>query len=222
LVLDTLHTHAQTSNFTEASTFRVGLKSIALPAPSTELVETGSDYRVILDTLTPTTNRLVAAFLLSEEFKAIQTGPTPLSRYALVEVPRGAEFATISPELFRQIATSIGQEFGGSLDATLKEQQDEINRRLNALGARSTTVTLDKPMMLGSFFSKPDAVGFGGILPIDVSGKKDTKVMGMSLVRTQERVLALYLYTSYIDNESVNWVRATSEKWADAILAANK
>ena len=88
LVLDTVHTYAQISNFTGDSIFRVGLKSIALPAPSKELIETGSDYRVILDTLTPVTNRLVAAFLLPEDLKAIQTGPTPLSRYALVEVPR--------------------------------------------------------------------------------------------------------------------------------------
>jgi hypothetical protein len=222
LVLGSVHTLAQNTNLTSAATFRVGLKSIALSAPSTELVETGSDFRVILDALTPANNRLVAAFLLPEDLKAIQTGRTSLSRYALVQVPRGAEFATITPEIFKQIAANIGQEFGASIDATLKDQQDEINRRLKSLGDSSTTLTLDKPLMLGSFFSKPDALGVGGIMPIDLNGKKIKMVMGMSVVRTQDRVLFLYLYTSYIDEDSVKWVRTTSDKWADAILAANK
>lgn len=222
LVFGSIDTIAQDTNSKSGAIFRVGLKSITISAPSTELVETGSDYRVILDALTPAVNRLVAAFLLPEDLKAIQNGPAILSRYALVEVPRGAEFANITPEIFKQIAANVGQEFGASLDATVKDQQDEINRRLKALGASSTTLTLDKPMMFGSFFSKPDAFGFGGIMPIELNGRKNKVVMVVSVVRIQDRVLSLYLYNSYVDLESVNWARTTSEKWADAILAANK
>jgi hypothetical protein len=223
LLFGSIHTHAQATKSTDVATFRVGLKSIAITAPSTELVETGSDYRVLLDTLTPVNNRLIAAFLLPADLKAIQTGTTSaLSRYALVEVPRRAEFASITPEFFKQLAGSLGKEFDASLDAKLKDQQDEINRRMKALSASPTTVTLDKPVMLGSFFSKRDAEGFGGVMPIDVNGKKSKMAMGLTVVRIQERVLFLYLYTSYTDEESVNWVRTSGDKWADAILAANK
>jgi hypothetical protein len=206
----------------DAASFRVGLKSIAIPAPSTELVETGSDYRVLLDVVTPVSNRLVAAFLLPEDLKAITTGPAFPSRYALVQVPRPAEFATIAPGMFKEIAGSVGREFGASLEATAKEQQDELNRRLRALGSNSSTVTFDTPVMLGSFFFKPDALGFGSIVPVEANGRKTRMVMSVAVVRAQERVLLLYLFSTYIDQASVDWVRTTGEKWADAVLAANK
>jgi hypothetical protein len=65
------------------------LKSIAIPSPLKDLSEIGSDYRVVLETLAPATNRLVAAFNRPEDLHQILAGgDAPLARYALVEVPR--------------------------------------------------------------------------------------------------------------------------------------
>jgi hypothetical protein len=222
ITLGSVYANAQAPNSSDASTFRVGLKSVVVGSPSTDLVEPGSDFRVIFEVFVPTTNRLVAAFLLPEELRATLKGTTPLSRYAFVQVPRRAEFAAVTPEIFKQIAGSMGQEFAASMDTAVKDSQDEMNRRLKALNANPTTLTLDKPLMLGSFFSKPDAVGFGSVMPYDVNGKMVKLAAAVSVVRVQERVLFLYLYTIYKDQESVNWVRTTSEKWADTILAANR
>jgi hypothetical protein len=214
-------TRAQTARPAD-TTFRVGLKSINIPAPSSGLVETGSDYRVIAEPFAPVNNRLVAAFLLPEELKALQTAKTSFSRYALVEVPRRAEFADVTPELFKEVVDGMAPQFGASLDATVKDQQEEINRKLKALSMDSTTVTFDKPVMLGSFFSKPDAYGFGAIMPIGVNGKTTKIVMVLSVLRVQDRVLFTYFYAPYTDESSVTSARTVSEKWADNILAANK
>jgi hypothetical protein len=203
------------------ATFRVGLKSIAIPAPSSELIETGSDYRVTLELLAPTNNRLVAAFLLPNELKALQTGDSSISRYALVEVSRRAEFATVTPELYKQVADSMGQQFGAAVDSTLKDQQEEINRRLKVLATQPTSVTLDKPLMLGSLFSKQNASGYGAIMPVSTNGKTTKVVMGVAVLRAQDRLLFLYLYTPYEDEKSVDWTRTTVEKWADSLLKMN-
>jgi len=221
LCLSFAHLPAQTAKPAE-STFRVGLKTIAVPAPSTELNETGPDYRVLLDNLTPTNNRLVAAFLLPDELKALQTSTTHLSRYALVQVPRRAEFADVGTDLFKDVLDSLAKQFDAELTGSLKDQQDEINRRLKAMGQGSTSVTLDKPVMLGSFYSKPDATCYGAIMPVQVNDKTTRMVMAMGVVRVQERILFLYLYAPYVDETTVTWARTTSEHWADATLAANK
>lgn len=204
------------------TTFRIGLKTITIPPPSPDLTETGPDYRVLLQTLVPTNNRLVAAFLTPDDFTQIRSSTAAsLSQYALVQTARRAEFADITPEIFKQVDSSLATQFEAAVNASLKDHQDEINRRLKALG-QDKTVTLDKPLMLGSLFSKPDASGYGQIVPVTVNDTTKKIVVGMTLLRVRERMLFLFLYTPYKDEDTVKSVRATSEKWADAVLAANK
>jgi hypothetical protein len=205
------------------TTFHVGLKTIAIPSPADDLVETGPDYRVMLENLVPNNNRLVAGYLTQPEFDKLRTATTTLSRYAMVQVPRTAEFVDITPEIFKQINDTLATQFEAQADASVKDSQDEINRRLKAVGQGSTTITLDKPLMLGLFFSKPYATGYGEITPVAVNGGASQKVAaGITFIRVQQRVLFLYIYAPYKDEDTVKWVRTTGEKWADAILAANK
>ena len=206
-----------------AHSYRAGLKDFSIPAPSSALVEAGADYRVLMEPLAPVNNRLVAAFLETADLDAIRSGAkAPLNRYALVEIPRRAEFTEVSPEQFKQVADNIAAQFGASFDSSLKDEQDEINRRLKALNSSSATVTLDKPLQLGTLFNKPDAAAYGMIMPISSEGKTKKMVMGMVVLRVQSRVLFAYTYTEYKDESSVQWIRTTDESWADSILAANK
>src|SRR5580700_403884 len=72
----------------DSQTFRAGATSIAIPPPA-GLTETGSDYRVLLEFLAPDNNRLVAAFVLPDDWKVLHGGNAPpMSTYALAEVPR--------------------------------------------------------------------------------------------------------------------------------------
>jgi hypothetical protein len=42
------------------------------------------------------------------------------------------------------------------------------------------------------------------------------------ILHVQNRILFLYLYSAYKDESTVQWIRSSSEQWADAVLAANK
>lgn len=213
---------AESGQSSASQTYRAGLKSIAIPPPSAEFAETGSDYRVMLELLAPNSNRLVAAFLLPEELKAMTAGPTSLTRYALVEVPRSAEFATVTPEVFKQISDGMAQQFGVAVAAALKDQEEEVNRRLKVYSSSAPTITMDKPFMLGTFFSRPDTCSFGMILQMAANGSPKKEVAAISVARVQERVLFLYLYADYVNDDSVKWVRTTAEQWSDSVLKANQ
>lgn len=212
----------QTANPSNPQSYRVGLKSIVIPPPTAELPEIGSDYRVLLDALAPTSNRIVAAFLLPDEAKAITGGGTNLSRYALVEVPRRAEFAEITPDIFKQVSVSVAEQFGASLDSTVKDEEDAFNRRLKELNGNASTVTIDKPFLLGTLFSKPDEVSFGAITNVSANGHSTKMVNATTIVRLQDRILFFYAYSEYANEDSVKWVREVSEKWADSALKLNQ
>jgi len=206
----------------ETQIYRVGLKSIAIASPSKDLTEIGPDYRVTLETLAPATNRLVAAFIRPEDLHQILAGGnTPLTRYALVEAPRRAVFADIDTAAFKTVADSVATQFGTNLEADIKTAQDDFNHNLKELNSSSATIAIDKPFSLGTLFSKPDAAAFGMIASISGAGPEIKMAVATVVLRLQNRVLFLYLYSVYKDDTAVKWLRTTSEQWADATLKAN-
>jgi hypothetical protein len=211
---------AQTTVSAESSGFRVGLQSIVIPSPSPDLPETGPDYRVLAEPLAPASNRLVAAFLLPAELKAMQMRKLSLTHYALAEVPRQAEFSDASPAAFKQVSDAMAEQFGAKLDATIEQQQKEIDLKLKALGGKSA-VTLEKPTMLGTLFSKADAIGYGAIIPVSVDGKILTAAMCMAILRVRQRFLFIYVYAPYTEEESMKSVQKICDLWSAAILKAN-
>jgi hypothetical protein len=219
--------HAQTPapappKTADAQTYRVGLKSIAIPSPSSDLSEIGPDYRVVLETLAPATNRLVAAFIRPEDLQqTLAGGNAPLPRYALVEIPRRAEFLDVDSATFKTAADSVAKEFGANLDSDLKTAQDDLNHNLKELNSNSASVTIGKPLPLGVLFSKPDAAAFAMVESVSAQGPETKVALGITVLRTQNRILFLYLYSTYKDESTVQWIRKTSEQWADAILKAN-
>jgi len=211
---------AQSSIASEPLKVRVGLQTMLIPSPGPDLPETGADYRVLAEPLAPASNRLIAAFLLPEELKAMMTAKTSLTRYALVEVPRQAEFAEVSPAIFKQVSDGMGDQFGAKLDATIEDQQKEIDLKLKALGNQSK-VTIEKPAMLRTLFSKTDAIGYGAVMPTSIDGKTITVAMCTTVLRVRQRLLFLYTYARYTDEESVKSLGRISEQWSGAILKAN-
>ena len=151
----------------------------------------------------------------------VSTGP---SRYALIETLRRGEFAEVDAASFKQISAALAKQFGANLDSPpmdLKAQQDELNHKLKAVGAKND-VALDKPVQLGALFAKPDTYGFGMITPISGRGSSIKMISAATTLRVQNRLLYAFVYAPYTGDDSVRWVRNTSEQWADAILKANQ
>ena len=80
---------------------------------------------------------------------------------------------------------------------------------------------MDKPVMLGKLFSKTNASGFGMLMNIGSGGKTTKVIMGVTLLKVQNRLLYAAVFAQYTGDDSATWVRSTSEQWADAILKTN-
>lgn len=206
-----------------AASFRVGGEAISIPAPGSELQEIGADYRVLFDRIVPDSNRLVAVFLTADDLEQVRAQKAPaLSNYGMIQVLRRAEFADFTPEMFAQIADAMGQQFGAVANGTLQMQQDALNRRVKAFDENAATINLDHPVPLGSFFSRKDEAGFGMIMGASANGQTKRLVAGIAIVRVHNRFLYAYVYNEMKGEPSVQAIRVATERWADAILAANK
>jgi hypothetical protein len=216
-------TSHQSETAKSSASYRVGLKSILVPPPA-DLVETGSDFRVLFEHDAPDTNRLVAAFLPSEDVAKLPArSPDGLPRYAFLETLRQAEFADVDEATYQQAAIAVAKQFGTSPDTPtvdFKALQDEFNHKLKAIGG-TTDVSLKGPVMLGTFFSKPNALGVGMLMNVGAAGKTQKVIVGITLLRAKNRLIYASVFAQYTGDESATWVRTTAEQWADTILKAN-
>jgi hypothetical protein len=213
-----LAAHAQATQ-----SYQAGGVSIAIPSLTGDMVELGSDSRSTLEVAVPDSNRLLAGFVLANEVPLLRSNSSlGITRYAMVEVSRKAEFTDFGADDFKQMVDSASQELGKIIDSSVKDEEEEFNRKMKALNPDSAQISMDKPLMLGALFSKPDAYGFGMIEAITQNGATTKMACGGVLLRVKNRALFLYVYSAYKNQETLNWIRKVSEAWANAILSENK
>lgn len=201
--------------------FKAGGTPIAIPPPTAEMSEVGYDNRESMNVFVPTTNRLIAAFVLTEDLPTHRSAKSGrlLSEYAMVEVPRRGEYINVGADDFKEFSEEIGRQFGAVISSSKDEIEEDLNRRTQALDLGS--VKMRKPLQLGCFFSKHDAIAFGLIQRYSMAGKSANLGTGVAFVRVKHRLLFLYLYAEYKNKGTIKWLQRTTEDWADAIHRSN-
>jgi hypothetical protein len=209
-----------------AMTVSVGGVSIKMPLPNAEFVEVGYDNREFMEVMTPAQNRLICAYVLTNELARLSKRDEDLqmSRYILVQVPRRGESMDCSAANFEEVVSgakeAFGDKSGTGVDSIFKEAQDEIDRRLKSLDVEGG-ISLGKPVQLGSLFTMKDAYSFGMIMPVTVDGKTVKMGCGGILLRVKSRLLFVYVYSEYKDEKTIHYLGQVAEKWAKDILSAN-
>jgi hypothetical protein len=213
---------AQTAAGAGQGQFPVGDATISLPAPpGLAMVELGNG-RGYFDPAVPDSNRLMAAFVLEKDVPALHTAANQvLTPYALVETLRAAENSNVSASDFKDLADSVSKQIGAVLDSSFKESEDSFNQRMKAMNL-NVQVSYGKPVTLGTFFVKTDAYAFGMMAPVTANGATTNMVVGTVLLRVKSHIVFAYFYSAYKDDQSPVQVRAATEQWTDAILAANQ
>jgi len=215
-------TNAATNNDRAAQSFKAGGVSILIPVPSSVFVEAG-DSRSLMELFVPQNNRLLSGFVFPEDLPLLAKGgdDSILTKYALVEVPRRGEYMDCGTNDFKDVISGAKKSFGDITTSSLKEAEEEFNRRMESLDVTNAQLSIGNPLQLGCLFSKSDAYGFGMIAEVSMSGKNIKMAMGSALLRVKKRLVFVYLYAEYKNDDTVKWIRKTTEEWSDAILKAN-
>jgi hypothetical protein len=204
--------------------YKAGGTAIAIPSPASELAEVGEGNRKTMNVFVPEVNRLLAAFLLTDDLKRLTGGSIkpPITKYALVEVPRRGENVDIAADKFKEMADRAKKEMEDVIESASEKAGEELSRRMKSLDQQVAAITIGKRVKIGTFFSKEDAYGFGFVSPISSGGSTVKMGVAVVLVRVKNRLLFLYLYAEYKNQETAKWLQKTAEQWADATLKANR
>ena len=202
---------------------KAGGVALALPGPPGDFAEAAYKLRTtFFEVLVPSTNRLLTAYAPAQSLIELngRKAPVELDTYAMVEVPRQAEYSDCTPEIFEQILKTLGPSMGKFDGKNVGALEEEINLRLKSLG--TTSVELGRPEMLGGIFQKTNASGFAMLMAFKQDDHSTTMATGVAMLRVKQRLIFAYLYRKYESPDAVTWVRKNLEPWVDAILANNK
>ena len=205
--------------------FEVGGVSIYIPAPDVAFVSIGdyyNDFRIRLKSFVGNGLDLLCAFALKNELPYFFTiGNGEITKYALVEVPRQTKNININPIDFYELKIDIKKRFG--VDSTLSEKnKKDFYTWAKSLDLSNLKTKSGQPFKLGIFFSKKDVMGAGTIVKYDAFGVNMEMAGLIIYIHVKKRLIALYLYAKYKDENTILWLREVGENWSDRILQANK
>lgn len=194
---------------------------LTLPAPANNFAEAGDKLRTtFFELLVPSTNRLLSAYIPTQKLEELKEGKAAggTDVYAMVEVPRQAEYSDCTPQAFEQVVKGINP---AAFDMKkVGELQEEINIRLKSLDAKS--IEVGRPENLGGLFQKTNAFGMAMLAAYKRDGRSVTMATGIAILRVKQKLVFVYLYHRYESPETVAWLSRSLEEWVDAILSRNK
>src|SRR5271167_43948 len=133
---------------------------VVVPPPDKEFVEVGGDKRNFFESMVPSRNRLLCAFVPTDFLPRLKNPARGLGQYMLVEVSckLDEKNTEVTPAGFEQIVIVMKKQLGdsSSLNQTVESASKEINSKLKELG-QSTDISIDKPAPLGTLFQTSDA-----------------------------------------------------------------
>jgi len=197
---------------------------IVVPPPDKSFVEVVGDKRNFFESVVPSRNRLLCAFVPTDFLSRLKNPARGLGQYMLVEVSRKVDEKNteVTPADFEQIVMAMKQQLGdsSSLNQTAESGSKEINSKLKQLG-QSTDISIDKFAPLGTLFQTSDTYAFAMLESVS-SGETTNRVINATvLLRVRDRLIFAYIYGSGDDEESLKWVEKTTEQWVNEILTAN-
>lgn len=199
--------------------FNVGSKIIDFTLPDSNYLEVSSRFKSLFDIFIPKQNRLICGFLTKSDVQEITDNKTPkLDSYIVVEVGRPYENLDCQPKDYQTILSSMGDlstKFSSLKDGAL----NEFNEKLKTLNIQE--VQLNNPVNLEVIFSKEDANAIGMILKVQQGEVTKTYMCSVLLMRLKEKLLFVYIFKKYLDQNTVKEVISLTDKYASSLLRAN-
>lgn len=216
------------------SVYRVGARQIALPVP--ELFRDPSVSAPALSamgkTLTPPFARFLAIYVPPAAVAHAKAGnEAAMERYYLVQSNRRFEAMTFSKSGFAQLKTQMRTQQAELIKLAampaLKEGMRDMSRKLAEMAKdRTMSMKVGDIHPLGVLDESDDMISFGSVMKLDVikEGKPSQLVLANSttLVRLKDKVIALYAYSDYRNDDDLAWVRSAGRTWSVSATLLNK
>jgi hypothetical protein len=166
--------------------------SVAIPTPDKEFVEVGSDKRNFFESMVPSRNRLLCAFVPADVLPRLKNPASGMGRYMLVELSRSLDEKNteVTSASFEKVVLGMKQQLAdpSELNQTVQTTSEEISGKIKQLD-QSKDVSIDKPARLGTLFRTSDAYAFAMLVPVSSGGVTMRAINTSVLLRVRDRLI---------------------------------
>ena len=217
---------------TSSNTFQLGNKQIVIPAP-VGFIEAASQIQEIKNRFVATEaagNDFLAVHILKDNYQLLNTGKsTNLSFYTKVSVSKNLRNKTVNETDFASFVKTFKSYFPSYSDPKgdfMKSTLSRISGNLSSLNQEKTTVTIDKPYNLGEIVNDRNSYGVVTLsqITMKVGNTEGAKAIlaGISAIRVQEKIIFVYTYKDYKNEQDITDLKVFSSNWLKQIAEANK
>ncbi|HEX9397694.1 MAG TPA: hypothetical protein VF943_13260 [Burkholderiales bacterium] len=200
---------------------QLGDARVALDAPPgfADTTFTGSPrLQELAETLTSPSNRILLFAISDGDLRLFTGGDTPeFRRYMLAVTPRGADRDRVTPDLFQRFVADALRDMGkppaGNDYPAFLEQQPPNQLSLLAELRRDPAVVSVllglriPPVKKGGLFSRADPSRY--------------VLSSTTLILLRGKALNLSVYSKYESPGDLDWIRATTLRWAEDLQRLN-
>ena len=127
-VVQSSEAEAKNNNTSPVYSFNVGGSvSISFPPPTADFIEVGYDNRELMEIVVPPNNRLLCAFVLNNDLSRLNKGGDQfLTKYAIVQVNRQAEYIDCETNDFKEVIEGAKEAFDGNMTSYFEEAKNYL------------------------------------------------------------------------------------------------
>jgi hypothetical protein len=215
-----------------ATAATIGGVAVVLPSPAGYMAPTENAGAMIAhaESVTPPTNRLLAAFFSPEDVAAVAAGNAPqMTRYFYVQTMRSMEAATFSAKDFSDVRDALRREQHDMLTRYRDGIQENLDSIADGLSKKLSDPTIaikvGESVPRGIFRDQDNAFGFASLVKLQfvIGGKKVEAPMAiaMTAVRVKGKLIFLFAYSLVHSAADETWTQASADAWTSSVLAAN-
>lgn len=206
---------------------KVGDTEIELPIPSSFVRVDNSikEQLEIARLLVPENNSLISFYLGDKDFgHLISFGYHNSDKYILVEVMDDLKYKKIEQHEFTQLLKSIKKDYNIKFDELFKRGSGEVAKNISEYFDRDLNFNSINAYPLGIYFESKNILSTGTLSKTNYSydgidSNEDTVVCLSSIVRINQKVVYLYLYKKFNNQEDLDWIKEVNENWMKEIEA---
>lgn len=194
------------------------------PAPGfTEISQQFEQARQLGESLTPDMNRLLSVYLSHEDVERLQAEePATWRRYMLVQVERQMQNIALNRSGFEQIKQILESQQQLLLDQVGTDVEQSLNN-LKAGNEQAIDLPVGTSVPLGTFADSNSHVSMSTLIHYagETADLNYYVVAGTNVVYVADKLLFVYVYSTYETQADLDWVESTSKDWIATISELN-
>ena len=203
------------------TTMTVGGSTINFSAPTTEYKEVVPSQRDQFSSFLPPSNSMLCVYLDTFDLKKLlirETDSIKMDKYMLIEINKNLVESNCSDSNFAMVKRDAFE----SLKNDSKQLMDDANNILKEIIDEKEDVNLNHLKTMGILYDNKETCGMLMSFVVKNGNKSVKKLCSVNFLKLNNRLIYMYVFTTFNDISKVKWVKDISISWANDLLEANK